>query len=79
MAIGYKTGGREAGTPNKASGQLRAQLKLVLGEQLANIPTLLEALPIDKRLEMIIKLMPYCMPKVDAIAGNYDSSIMDEW
>ena len=74
---GKKTGGRTAGTPNKVTSELRKTLKGIMANQLETLPQTLEQLPAKERLEMIIKLMPFCLPKVDSIGGNYDSTGWD--
>jgi hypothetical protein len=72
---GQKTGGRTAGTPNKVTSELRKTLKGIIASEMESLPTTLEELPPKERLEMVIKLMPFCLPKVDSIGGTYDS----EW
>jgi hypothetical protein len=77
--VGKKTGGRVAGTPNKVTSELRKTLKGVIANELEQLPGTLEALPARERLELVIRMLPYCLPKVDSISGNYDSenSFMD--
>ncbi len=67
MATGKKTGGRKAGTPNKLTKELRATLKSIMHEEVQRLPELLKELDTEKRVEAIIKLMPFVYPKVDAI------------
>lgn len=71
---GVKTGGRKAGTPNRVTKELRETLKAVIGRELSQITGTLEQLPARERLDVVIKLLPYCMPKIDTIGGSYDSS-----
>ncbi len=70
---GQKTGGRTAGTPNKITTELRKTLKGIISDELESLPTTLEQLPAKERLEIVIKLMPFCLPKVDSIGGTYDA------
>jgi hypothetical protein len=70
---GKKTGGRIAGTPNKATSELRKTLKGIIAGELDALPQTFEQLPPKERLELLIKMLPYCLPKVDSINGNYDS------
>ena len=72
---GKKTGGRVAGTPNKISSELRKTLKGVIAAELDVLPATLETLPPIVRIELVIKLLPFCLPKVDKIGGTYDN----EW
>lgn len=58
-----KTGGRQAGTPNKKTSQLTALLNaqdLNLAERILN---LLPELSKEKQVDTLIKLMPYIYPK----------------
>jgi hypothetical protein len=70
---GQKTGGRVAGTPNKITIELRKSLKGIIAAELESIPATLEQLPAKERLELVIKLLPFCMPKINPIAGVYDT------
>jgi hypothetical protein len=77
---GKKTGGRIAGTPNKLTSELRTTLKGIIAGELDALPQTLAELPARERLELLIKLLPYCLPKVDSINGNYDSeSLIMDW
>jgi hypothetical protein len=77
---GKKTGGRIAGTPNKLTSELRTTLKGIIAGELDVLPQTFEQLPAKERLELLIKMLPYCLPKVDSINGNYDSkSLIMDW
>jgi hypothetical protein len=69
-----KTGGRQAGTPNRTTADLRAKLKAVLEAELDQLPKLLEALPLDQRLNIVLKLCPYVLPKAPE-----DPKPLDSW
>lgn len=64
MATGIKTGGRTVGTVNKTIKEIRAVLKDVINNELLNIQTLLYELQPKERLELVIKLIPFVLPKV---------------
>lgn len=72
MATGKKTGGREKGTPNKVTKELRDKLKAILADELENLPATLAELEPKTRLELLIKLLPYAMPKVQPLTADYD-------
>ena len=74
---GKKFGGREKGTPNRLTKELRTILKDVLYNELENIEELLDSLETKERLDMLIKLMPFALPKVDKI-GHTDNEPF-EW
>jgi hypothetical protein len=71
--VGKKTGGRVAGTPNRITIELRKTLKTVVASELESLPGTLEQLQPKERLEMLVKLLPFCMPKVNSIEGAYDT------
>ena len=75
--LGNKTGGRTAGTPNKVSGELRKTLKQIIAAELDALPMTLGELPARERLELLIKLLPFALPKVNTISGSYDKGWMD--
>lgn len=79
MAAGTKTGGRTKGTPNRMTKEIRAVLKDVIGEQLESIPDVLETLEPKDKLEFIIKLMPYVLPKVEAVKMNNGEGLSFDW
>jgi len=53
----------------KTTKEIRTVLKTVINKELLNIETLFEGLPPKERLEIIVKLIPYVLPKVDNV--NY--------
>lgn len=77
MAKGTKTGGREQGTPNKLTKELRTVLKEFLFKELQDLPVHLNKLESKDRLEILVRLLPYVLPKVEAV--NYDSGEPLEW
>lgn len=77
MAAGIKTGGRTAGAVNKTTKEIRNVLKSVINNELLNIETLLIELPPKERLELVIKLIPYVLPKVENV--NYNLGEPIDW
>lgn len=53
----------------KTTKEIRTVLKTVINKELLNIETLFEGLPPKERLEILVKLIPYVLPKVDNV--NY--------
>ena len=74
---GKKFGGRKKGTPNIITKELRIVLKNFLFEELKNMPDHLEKLDTKERLELIIKLLPYALPKVTNVSHTTNEPI--EW
>lgn len=64
---GTKTGGRQAGTPNKTTAELREKLKNILSAEIDNMPELLSRLDDKQKSELLLKLLPYVFPKVEAV------------
>lgn len=80
MAKGIKTGGRELGTPNVLTKEMRAILKNIISKELETIPETLEKMEPDKRLEIVLKLLPYVLPKVEAvIMEKGEPLITNDW
>ena len=65
---GNKYGGRQKGTPNRMTKELRVLLKDILYQELEQLQERLELLEPKQRIELIIKLMPYILPKVNSIS-----------
>lgn len=66
MARGYKTGGREQGTPNKVTRDVREVLKSIVEDELKSLPEKLKELDSKDRLEIVVKLLPYVVPRLEA-------------
>ena len=67
---GKKYGGREKGTPNKLTKEIRTVLKDLIYKELGEIQEHLNSLESKQRLELVIKLIPYVLPKVDIISHS---------
>ena len=71
MATSGKTGGKTKEVENKTTKEIRTVLKDVINNELLNIETLFEGLPPKERLEIIIKLIPYVLPKVENVKASF--------
>ena len=65
---GKKYGGRKKGTPNRLTKELRVLLKDIMYQELEEIQERFSLLEPKQRIELIIKLMPYILPKVNSIS-----------
>jgi hypothetical protein len=74
---GKKYGGREKGTPNKLTKDLRNILKDIIYNELELLNEKLEKLDSKERIELVIKLLPYTLPKVQNISHTTNEPI--EW
>lgn len=77
MATGKKTGGRQKGTSNKLTRELREALKDVVYSEIETLPDRLKELDNDKRIDADIKLMQFVLPKLDTIHAKDGEAI--EW
>ena len=66
MAKRIKTGGREPGTPNRITKDVREILKSIVEDELMFLPEKLRELEVKDRLEITIKLLPYVVPRLEA-------------
>ncbi len=77
MAKGIKTGGRQAGTPNRLTKELRTILKNILYQELEGLPARFNKLEPKDRLELLIKLLPYTIPKIQDV--DYEADEPTNW
>lgn len=68
MAIGIKTGGRVKGTPNRTTAETKELLQKIVSNQINGINDLLEQLEPKERIDAIIKLLPYIVPKQSEVS-----------
>ena len=65
---GNKYGGRQKGTPNRMTKELRVLLKDILYQELEQVQERLELLKPKERVELLIKLMSYMLPITTSIS-----------
>ena len=69
-----KTGGRQKGTPNKVTKDVRQLLNDIVQDNIANIENDLKKLNSKERLQIITGLLPYVVPKQTEIGFNNDAT-----
>ena len=78
MANGFKTGGREIGTPNKTTSELRIALKHIVDDELQILQDNITELQPKERIDLLIKLLPDVMPKVQTVSAR-DGEPLSNW
>ena len=78
MARGFKTGGREIGTPYKTTSELRIALKHIVDDELQILQDNINELQPKERIDLLIKLLPYVMPKVQTVSAR-DGEPLSNW
>jgi len=77
---GKKYGGREAGTPNRLTKELRAALKNILHQEIELLPDHFDKLEPKDRIELLVKLLPFALPKVEPESYQIgEGGIADSW
>ncbi len=80
MATGQKTGGRQAGTPNRMTRELRQALKNVLSDEIQKLPENFKKLDAKERIQLLTGLMPYALPKVSPEGFEVgEGGVLDTW
>ena len=69
---GRNGGGRQKGTPNKATSSMRDWLQKLFDKNKKQVMQDLEALDPKSRLEALAKFLPYLIPKQQAVAASVD-------
>ena len=72
---GNKYGGRQKGTPNRVTKELRSVLKDILYQELEQIQEHLQTLNPKERVELLIKLMPYVLPKTTSVSHTINEPL----
>ena len=76
---GKKFGGRQKGTPNRLTKELRGVLKNLIHEELETLHERLDHLDPKERLEVLVKLLPYVLPKVSPTSHCTDEPFELNW
>jgi hypothetical protein len=68
MANGFKTGGRQAGSCNKITKDIRTLITDLLVKEFEHLHSDLKKLEPKERLELLVKLLPYDTPRFENIS-----------
>ena len=69
---GKKYGGRQKGTPNKVTGDVRQWLSELIDSNRSQIEKDIKKLDPKDRLQILEKFMQYTIPKMQSISANID-------
>ena len=58
-----KTGGREKGTPNKTTKEVREMIQTIVEGEIENVQSVLNKMDDKERVDTVIKLLPYVLPR----------------
>jgi hypothetical protein len=67
---GKKYGGREAGTPNKLTAEVKEIVSAIALKEIKKLPKILEGLEPYQRAQLTIKLLQYILPKPEPMQLN---------
>ena len=67
-----KTGGRKKGTHNKATGQFKESIDLILESELERFKTDLDQLEPKERVNVILKLLEFTVPKLQRTESEHE-------
>ncbi len=74
MAKGTKTGGRQKGTPNKVTKDLRLLLKDLVTNEIAKAEENLAMAEPKERLDFLLKLLPYILPRYESVSYTEEAN-----
>ena len=66
MAKGVKTGGRELGTPNRSTEQLRQTVQVFIENNIEGMQTNFDQLEAKDKLLFIEKMLNYSLPRIQS-------------
>jgi len=70
-----KTGGRQKGTPNKVTTDLRQWVKKIIDENSGQLEKDLQKLEPKERWQIIEKLMQYTLPKLQSVEAQIEQHL----
>lgn len=62
--------GRPKGTPNVITQDMRRELKAIVESELHHLPDILETLTPLRRIDVLMKLIPYVLPKIEPVRSD---------
>jgi hypothetical protein len=75
MAHGHKTGARTAGTPNKITTEIKANIAALVDDNFEQFSNDLKQLSPEKRVISYLKLLEFVLPRQREIAQTIESDV----
>jgi hypothetical protein len=75
MSKRQKTGGRQKGTPNILTKEIRNLLKQFISNEMDYVMENINQLELKDRVQFLSRLLPYILPKMNPIMHNADEPI----
>jgi hypothetical protein len=79
MAKGLKTGGRQKGTSNKLSGTVKEMITQFVENEVRQLPGLLSQMEPKEKADLILKLLPYIIPKIAPADTSTEKKPEESW
>ena len=76
---GIKFGGRQESTPNKLTKEVKNALKILVSQEIELLPEHLSKLDAKDRIELLVKLIPYIIPKVESESHHFGDGGEFDW
>lgn len=70
---------REPEPETKTYKQLRDVLRTTVYKELLKLPELIEGMETKERLEILVKIMPFALPKLETMSATVYEPIQTEW
>lgn len=61
---GRKTGGRQAGTPNRVTAEVKKAIAQVVQDEVHKLSERMDELTAKERIDVLTKLLPYTLPRI---------------
>ena len=71
-----KTGGRQKGSVNKTTAELRQQMQAIVEATVKDLPAILEDMAPEERVKALSVILPYVLPKLSSVVISGDE---DAW
>ena len=72
---GKKFGGRVKGTPNKTTSEIRDLLKIILENELLELPEILQKIKPQQKVDFIFKILQFVLPKPQLNLEVYNNKL----